>query len=190
MRAKRMCPAMGCVLLMMVTALEGCTIPPPPPRASQEFIAEPPPPRGCFYTPYFSDTFGNFTQRCIASVVRHVRCRGDYCDDMALACCPEPKIQDPHTFRLSEWFSEEQPGGHICPLGGYLIGISCANDYCDDIQLTCKGTAALTNQCYWSAFFSEEQQEGGCRINEAAAGLRCEGDYCDNISLYCCVPKP
>jgi len=181
MRSKRTCLVMGCILLAMSTStLEAVWFPPPPPR-------------GCYFTPYFSDTerLGDgvpWFQSCYTSAVRGVLCQGSNCDNLYLACCPEPAVRF-ETGYWSEWFSEEE-GEQVCVRGSYVTGMSCDGTRCDNLRIYCKSHDALTEQCRWTDFFSEEQGYGGCASSEVVAGVRCRGSYCDDLSLRCCVPLP
>lgn len=128
--------------------------------------------------------------------MRGVRCRGSYCDNVALYCCPYSPTPDPGATRSWSPFFSEEGSGRLYPpeqATRFLSGLRCRGSYCDNLGMQYLTTARLRfrDQCYQGPWFSEEggaKQE--CRDGEWVGGLACRGSYCDDLSLFCCRGEP
>ena len=119
-------------------------------------------------------------------LVSGARCRGRYCDDVALRCTSGNFAHGASAW--TETFSEEQEG-RICAGTAFVTGIRCEGRYCDSLALRCTEPAGAVrkDRCYWSATLSEE--DGGTfEFPEGMflSGVRCEGRYCDRLRFYLC----
>lgn len=153
--------------------------------------------------------------------VSELDCRGSYCDDMLIACVDLTRSYHQHANGtiLSQSFigyttdqnnsywtnyaSDEAPNNlAICvtTVGGVLRtglmdGIRASGRYSDNISIHCSPLIAPPNPpplyCGWTAYFSEEQPNGGVLWDEQKIiGLRCRGSYCDEMSLLVCSNNP
>jgi len=123
------------------------------------------------------------------TVADAMECTGSNCDNVALHCgdigrgASNPADAGP--------ISEELPNNHVkCGPNRFMVGVKCSGSYCDNMSITCANFAETTRgsdlDCYWSPWFSEEQQYQYLLPGYAAAGIQCDGSYCDNISIYAC----
>lgn len=150
-------------------------------------------------------------------------CWGSYCDDTRLLCTTMPygATVIPSSAYWSEWTSEETDGTsthtsagwyaydadnyHVCDWSGtpgFVTGIRCAGDYCDDVSIQCSQMSTrwgrLTyrvgaTNCGWSSYDSEEQGSIDFGADRFIAGVACSGSYCDNLAYYVCSmtdPRP
>lgn len=121
--------------------------------------------------------------------IRGITCSGKYCDNKTLTCCRYLNGQDNDV--RGGWaprISDEPPNNFYTNNGGWIAGIACRGNYCDNISLNFFYTGKLRNtgQCFFNLEFSEEKGYDQCPDNHFVSGLRCNGPYCDNIALYCC----
>ncbi|MGH1340290.1 MAG: hypothetical protein ACRBN8_01970 [Nannocystales bacterium] len=62
-----------------------------------------------------------------------IDCRGSYCDDISIECSPSPGfLTDPDRCILSAWFSEENSGPFLAPVGTVIQGVQCQGTHCDN----------------------------------------------------------
>jgi hypothetical protein len=127
-------------------------------------------------------------------VVKGIQCKGGYCDNKILTCCPYMPDSNVDNNVISqswsEYFSEEPPNQYTTD--GFISGLACNGKLCDNISLRTFTSSSLKNigQCYFGPSFSEENNgHYECRHDFYMSGLWCRGGYCDNISLYCCRAK-
>ena len=158
----------------------------------------PPPEPKPFPEEYWTDQFseenpGEMTCRS-GFAVAGLSCHGKYCDNKRLLCRPYWPMQDDE--RSSYWhskvISEEQPNASfrtdILSQPGFVGGLGCSGQYCDNISFFVITTPHIvhTGQWEWKPFFSEESPGRSiCAQNQFVTGVGCKGDYCDNISLHC-----
>ena len=112
---------------------------------------------------------------------------GSDSDNIALHCGSIGRAASNQAW--SAYFSEEGPKNwDICGTNRFIVGIACKGDYCDDISIQCASFAntARGSNCYWTPWFSEEQQYQYLFSGYAAAGIQCSGSNCDNMSIYAC----
>ena len=128
--------------------------------------------------------------------INAIECSGRYCDNKRLWYSPILKedLDTAKTVTLPT-FSEENPGGRVCPHNMILSHIKCTGRYCDGMALSC--SPLKTNSVYTidetssetRSFFSEEQNglSSPYRCSEGyfVNGINCSGSYCDNIQLKC-----
>jgi len=122
--------------------------------------------------------------------LKGVRCYGSYCDNKLLYCCPYQATADPDASNAwKSWFTDGD-NDRSYTNSGFVSGIVCRGNYCDDVRLRVVTSPHLDNndQCYYAPFISEESpdNEKKCMTGFLAAGMKCRGDYCDDISLRCC----
>lgn len=118
-----------------------------------------------------------------------MKCTGSNCDNVALHCGDIGRAASDQ--RWSALISEEAPNNHVkCGPNRFMMGVSCTGSYCDNMAIQCATFANTTrgadSDCYWSPWFSEEQQFQYLLTDYAAAGIQCDGSFCDNISIYAC----
>ncbi len=121
-------------------------------------------------------------------VLKGIICSGAYCDNKILICEQYQNGVDTRArHRWSKQFSEERPGYDLS-MTEFVSGLACSGSYCDNIRLRyISGNLRNTQQCQWTAFFSEEAPSSAqCDAGKYVAGLKCSGAYCDNLSLFCC----
>jgi len=97
----------------------------------------------------------------------------------------------------SSWYSEEE-GYPSDKLTGYpLVGLTCQEDYCDQLMSQQCTTVINTDATFdmysgdceeMSWTFSEEEGQGMCPDGMFVESMKCEGRYCDNMRLRCCQP--
>lgn len=121
------------------------------------------------------------------SLANGARCRGRYCDDVALSC-GSGGFQHGNTW-WTDSFTDGDNNERVCAGNGLVTGLSCSGRYCDNVSLRCTEPVGVTRggNCYWSAWLSEE--DGGTfefPKGKYMAGARCDGRYCDNMSFYLC----
>jgi PKD repeat protein len=131
-------------------------------------------------------------------VVRGITCSGQYCDNKELICCKYMEgIDDQANTWPSQWISEESgprsgyAGNRYTRSDGFVIGLECHGQYCDNVRMWYVTTPNLTNTGRGCDFLPEISEEGGanearCPDGYFVAGMSCRGAYCDNIGLYCC----
>ncbi len=125
-------------------------------------------------------------------VVSEVRCTGQYCDNISIACANLGKSLVGSSV-WTEWVSEEK-GTRSCPDNYYIASFACRGSYCDDVSLYCvEFPTARRLSCNRTAKVSEENggrlpffqgDAGGQRF--AAQSLTCTGSYCDNMQFDVC----
>jgi len=88
----------------------------------------------------------------------------------------------------SVYFSEEGVNWNACGTNRVMVGIACSGNYCDNVSIECASFSNVTrgSNCYWTAWFSEEQQYDYLMSGYAAVGLQCRGNNCDDMSIYAC----
>lgn len=155
-------------------------------------IQQPPPPvlsmPDCVWSGYVTD--GTSASTCPSGfALKGIRCTGEYCDNMSLRCCPYTPAGDNQAY--TSWvgeISDESSRNERQFQNGFIDGLYCTGDYCDNISIRLLQSPKLLNQgqCYWTEYVSEEQGEMLCIQDYLASGLRCRGDYCDSVSLWCC----
>lgn len=144
----------------------------------------------CFWTGHVSEE--TEPMYCPSGyALRGVRCKGSYCDNKDLYCCPYmPRVDPDAHFNWSLWISEESPNNSYYTKSGFLAGFECKHDYCNNVRMIVLTTPNLRNfgQCSYRPYISEEEGRNQmiCEVGSFVAGMRCSGDYCDNISLMCC----
>lgn len=96
-----------------------------------------------------------------------------------------PNFQLKEDCHYTNWFSEEESGGQMCPDEYVVTGIKCAGDFCDNKQLQCCRIPGLkvSGSPQYSPYFSEEGKNYYMNDREVVVGMKCTGKYCDNISL-------
>jgi hypothetical protein len=96
-----------------------------------------------------------------------------------------PVFQPHEDCHFTDWFSEENTSGQMCPTGYVVTGIKCSGDYCDNKQLQCCriSNLVLGDSLHFSQYFSEEKKNFYKNDHEVVVGMRCMGRYCDKISL-------
>ncbi len=130
-------------------------------------------------------------------VVKGIKCSGEYCDNKVLYCCKYMKgIDNQANTWPSQWISEESgrrtdyAGSQYTRTDGFVVGIECHGQYCDNVRMWYVTTPNLTNtgrDCRFLPDISEEgPNEARCPDGYFVAGMSCRGGYCDNIGLYCC----
>lgn len=159
---------------------------------NQPIVVAPEPELGaCYWSAHVSEETPS--EICIAShAIAGIRCSGSYCDSKELYCCPYLPYPDPDpTYFWSPTISEEGPNNKFSYQDGWLAGIFCEHDYCDNITLSVLATSNLINKrstCSFRSYFSEEGMDNAfiCEEGSFVSGLACAGEYCDSISLMCC----
>jgi hypothetical protein len=159
---------------------------------NQPIVVEPKPElAACYWSAHVSEETPS--EICIAShAIAGVRCSGSYCDSKELYCCPYLPYTDPEAhYFWSPTISEEGPENQFSYQDGWLAGIFCEHDYCDNITLSVLATPNLINKrttCSFRSYFSEEGIDNQfiCEERSFVSGLACTGEYCDSISLMCC----
>lgn len=149
-----------------------------------------PPVAGCLWSSFTSEE--NPPNQCVGGVAVGMRCRGRYCDDLALLCCPIALPTPAQPIR-TQFFSEENAGRGFCPDQRAVTGITCQGNWCDNVSLTCSATNQTMGQCTWMANSFSEEGEGRelCPAGQILGGVQCEGSNCDSLRLLCCgVVKP
>jgi len=131
--------------------------------------------------------------------VTGVRCRGAFCDDVAIFCsrfAPEKTsagdvnaLSTDDRGAWSAWFSEEEgqprPGSSQT---GLVSGIQCQGSYCDSMKLRWHSpTVRASGPCYNTPAVSDEDRAAHCRAGYFVRNMTCTGRFCDNISLQCCA---
>lgn len=123
--------------------------------------------------------------------VQGADCKGSYCDNVALYCTPTGRGTGWSTW--TPYFSEEGSGaadeGHCIGGDMWMTGIGCSGSYCDNISMLCSQmVGSWTGDCYWSAWYSEEQGAFYADPGYFIKGIECDGRYCDNKRyLYCAL---
>jgi hypothetical protein len=120
-------------------------------------------------------------------------CYGEYCDNMVLTCCPYLPNSDGNAYtEWSYWISEENPNNFYSS-SGFVNGIECNHDFCDNVRLSILHSPNLPNlgQCQQLPAVSEEswKQSQQCQNGWFVAGMTCMGEYCDDVSITCCRAK-
>jgi hypothetical protein len=135
------------------------------------------------------------------SIVASLGCSGDFCDNISLTCRPQPG----RTARMF-WTNWVESGGQalaacaeidpdtdlLPPLDGFLSGIACRGDYCDDISLHCTRFVGLMidePNCVTTRH-SDENRGVGVAPGFAIAAIRCSGRHCDNKDVTICPVVP
>ncbi len=143
----------------------------------------------CFTSNRFSEE-GDHTADCGSGyAIEGIRCRGDYCDDLQLTCCPYLAPPDSGSSIFEGRRFSEEGAGQDTTTAGFARQLSCSGRYCDDLKFTYFRSPKLgnTGNCHFTATFSEEGSgQAHCPKGEFVAGAKCTGRFCDNISLYCC----
>ena len=160
---------------------------PPPPTPT-------PQPSTCYWTSHTSEEYE--PAMCSSGyAVKGMRCEHDYCDNVYLFCCsympdrgPDPMFSPVPAAPISE-----EPSNNRFEAPGFLVGLGCEHDYCDNVTAYWLNSPNLPNlgQCGFRPYFSEEgansdANESICEAGFFAAGLGCEHDYCDKMTLMCC----
>jgi hypothetical protein len=138
------------------------------------------------------------------------KCNGRYCDDLTWTCASATdergvrySFVPAQVQSLAQRTTDNEPP-IICPSYQVAVGVRCQGRYCDNMYLECAPVVPSPDQhnfdttvemgeteeqgCYWSPFFSEENQNWQqCSADgKWVRGLKCTGRYCDNLSLFCC----
>jgi PKD repeat protein len=148
----------------------------------------------CLYTKWVSEDGGSPPASCpVGYLAAGIKCRGKYCDDVSLYCCPylDGTNMGEELRPWSEWFSEESPNYLVDPQG-WVKSIRCRGPYSDDLSLQFVRNDLLPNSqlCNWMPQISDEQKEGAqCPEDWFVSGMQCTGASCDNVSIYCCQPQ-
>jgi len=134
-------------------------------------------------------------------------CIGDFCDDVEIMCKP---VRAGVTLGAPSWtaaFSEETNTSftscHVDGISGCQIqfgtscdegvvtGISCANNYCDDVALQCRPlTSGSLANCAWTEAVTDETRWNVFTAGKVATAALCQGDNCDNMSYFVCDVLP
>jgi hypothetical protein len=123
---------------------------------------------------------------------RGIDCFGDYCGAMQTTCCRyNAQVPPSETHQDSRWFSEEGPNNSQETATGFVSGVLCGGDHCDNLALREVFSPQLENTgvCRWLPYFSEEphpREYAMCSDDEFVVGAACRGSYCDDVSLKCC----
>jgi hypothetical protein len=120
-------------------------------------------------------------------------------------------LEQEQIYPFTDWVSEEQPAGVICPGSGQAIrGAACRGSYCDDVALICAAAhsrsttdpAIPTTPSGWTSYISEEPHDAAhpdqwnevvCGSNQpfeldgpyVIDGIRASGAFADSISVHC-----
>lgn len=88
--------------------------------------------------PYDRDNYEVCHKTSTAGVVNGIRCKGRFCDNIALECGRPVKYKNGlvyaarmHQCAWSGWYSEEQ-GSHDFGWNRYITGVQCSGRYCDN----------------------------------------------------------
>ncbi|HPE58915.1 MAG TPA: hypothetical protein PLB10_01150 [Thiolinea sp.] len=153
------------------------------------------------WTSSFSEE-GQASQTCAnGSALRGIQCSGRYCDNLSLYC--GDRIGNTRNSWWARYISEENRNGRDtvngvvvrvndnmqrCSTNGYITGMRCNGDYCDNISLLCTQFSNRSpGNCSWSPWISEEN--GGRLVfaqNRHAVAMECRGGYCDNKRFLIC----
>ena len=129
------------------------------------------------------------------SAVVEVGCSGRYCDNLHLVCeryARETPLghRDVDAHQWSGWYSEED-GGHPpgwlspAPVTGFIAGVDCRGDYCDDVRVDTDATLTPAGPGASVSVVSEETAPARCPSGQFVTKLLCSGSYCDNLSVWC-----
>lgn len=139
-------------------------------------------------------------------------CRERFCDEVRLNCLTRNLVVS------RSWWSREiseetdntclsiggDPGFFdcnrnvlSCGSSGFITGISCSGDFCDNVKMQCSNFEGYTRiggdtrYCQWTGWVSEE---GGGTLTFPrgfyGAGMECKGSNCDEKRFYVCRLVP
>lgn len=122
-------------------------------------------------------------------VLQGLKCIGTYCKTKSLLCMKYHDSYDPKAkFHSSTTFSEEG-SGHAWTQSGFVTGIGCDGEYCDNVHLQFVDSVNLKNtgSCFNTPHFSEEGTGvQTCASGYLVSGISCYGGWCSELSLRCC----
>ena len=125
----------------------------------------------------------------VGEVVQGTHCTGGYCDNTALYCNYTGRTNGWSTWQ--PYISEEGEGSadeaHCNNTDMWMTGMSCTGGYCDNVSIRCtQMIGSSTGSCWWSGWYSEEQQPFFASSGTFVKGIECDGDYCDNKRYHYC----
>lgn len=145
-------------------------------------------PLNCFQLPMVSDEGG--PSYCPSnSAAAALQCVGRSCDWVSLTCCrygwDTPRgHRDADDHRWTGWYSEEEtglpPGTTVnSPPAGFVTGVQCRGDFCDDIRLDTDASLTVGEGCTW-------RPEGACPTSQFITGVKCTSSFCSDLQVQCC----
>jgi hypothetical protein len=80
-----------------------------------------------------------------------------------------------HSWSL--YVSEEGMNYRFCLGNSFITGQACQGSYCDNTSVECTDTGGIRNSCYWTSFFSEEQDGIILLSGYYAARIQCPAHF-------------
>ena len=128
-------------------------------------------------------------------------CEGSFCDDITMRC--GRNVREVSDTFWTQWVHRKgSPGVAGCasrfgPRKGFMSGIGCEGDYCDNVALQCSELTLFEpdfDDCVTSAWFSEEEKHGGWQTWPSpfhfVVSLECHyKDHCDLKRVKTCRLK-
>lgn len=120
-----------------------------------------------------------------------LNCTGSYCDNITMTC--SRNLREVTGLFWTRFVERDGANTATCGAAGgpdgFMSGIACSGDYCDDIALQCTRLTLFRpdfTDCGTVEFSEEQGVQRWPSVFHFPVSIRCSGTHCDNKRLTAC----